>query len=138
MPITGESAAISFAKLPEALAAAHASVSIADSLARLDSNCDSVVDFSEFQRAVVAPSALERWLARLPLAQIISDAMPPEVSEMGLDDGLLRALAHLPADVVQASLHASLVGLMQVQYSIAVAFSRMRFLNHLNLLQCAP
>lgn len=130
MPIKGEGAALSFAKLPEALASAHAAVPITDSLTGLDANCDSVVDFSEFQRAAVAPSALERWLARLPLAQIISDAMPPEVSAMGLGDGLLRALADLPADVVQASLQASLIGLLQVRYSIAVAFSRVQFLNH--------
>ena len=73
--------ALSLSKLPEALSAIHARVPSSSNA--YDQDRDSVVDFPEFQVAAIAPGPLERWLSRLPLAQIISDAMPPEVSEAG-------------------------------------------------------
>jgi hypothetical protein len=103
---------LNFSNLPQALADIHANASNIST--NVDENCDSAIDFSEFQAAAVAASPLERWLSRIPLAQIISDAMPPEISGKGMDEGMLRALADLPADVIQASLQAAVVGMLQV------------------------
>ncbi len=86
------STGISPEKLPGALAAVFARVPLDDK--RIPALAfDSATDFAEFQRMSVAPSPLERWLARLPLAQIIGDSMPPDVSAIELNGSGMRALA---------------------------------------------
>jgi hypothetical protein len=91
-------------KLPEALSALGARFADFASQPRPHSTHDAGVDFVEFQRLAIAPSPLERWLARLPLAQIISDSMPPDIAEIELDDCGMRALAGLQKVVLRVVL----------------------------------
>ena len=113
------SSTMSFSKLPAALAGVFARLhSLGDGPAAPTDPAASPppasIDFSDFQRYVTAPSPLERWLARLPLAQIIADAMPPEICALERDESIMRTLADLPSDVLLASLQAALLGIAQV------------------------
>jgi hypothetical protein len=129
----GGSAAIRLDRLPQALAAAFARSPEPSCRRQLELAGGAVIDFTEFRRILIAPSALERWLMRLPLAKIISDAMPPDIGETELDGSGLMELAGLPPDIVSTSLQAALVGIAQVAPIFSVAYLPFVLLIHKKL-----
>ncbi len=52
--------------------------------------------------------------------------MPPEISGKGMDEAMMRSLADLPADVIQASLQAAAVGMLQVAMSALTVPTRLK------------
>ena len=63
----------------------------------LDRNHDGIIDYDEFVRAVQTPFPVEEWARRLPLAQLLVDALP---RREGCDR--LRAVGRLSAEEIAA------------------------------------
>jgi hypothetical protein len=76
-------------------------------LAMLDIDRNGSISLDEFIRAARSSGDVERWLLRLPLTNIVSDAISAAVSRASLstDDNSLRQLASITPE--QVTIHFS-------------------------------
>ena len=90
----------------DALAAAfcfgHNPRSQEELLALLDIDRNGSISRNEFYRAALQAGELQRWLSRLPLTSIVSDAISAALtcSSVPFEDDTLRQLAALSSDQV--------------------------------------
>jgi len=78
-------------------------------LETMDTSGDGVLDFEEFKRAVQYPGPIEQWAKTLPLAQLLSNAVP--VQE---DVDALRAVSRLSSADIELTCTAFAYGLKRI------------------------